>query len=351
MMINLTPPKIGYEALATVLELEEVRKKLSKLVVRHAWIIDGISRLERCYQGSLSGGDHRGLAIIGDSGAGKSRLIEHFSHRFSPTREASGLKMPVVLAKTPAKPTTKGLVEHLLLKLGDPAYDKGTEQTKTARLLILLKGAETRLLLLDEFQHFVDQGSHKVQHHVADWLKNVVDESGIGLVVAGLPSCVQVMETNTQLKRRFQAPLHLPRFDWDNPHHRKEFRGILAVLQKECRPLQLPDLTTEDTALRVYIATGGIIGRVSNLLLEVINLAIESRRFVVTIDDLRIAAKLASFDLTFGITDPFGIDLNAIPDQPRKTKAGNRLETDEAVFEHAETARSRRRKINDSLSR
>ncbi len=350
-MIDLTLPKIGCEALATVLELEDLRKKLSKLVVRHAWIMDGISRLERCYQGALSGGDHRGLAIIGDSGTGKSRLIEHFANRFKSKREVTGLRVPVLLAKTPAKPTTKGLVEHLLFQLGDPAYDKGTEQKKTARLLKLLKGAETKLLLLDEFQHFVDQGSHKVQHHVADWLKNVIDDSGIGLVVAGLPSCVQVMETNTQLKRRFQAPLHLPKFDWDNRHHRKEFRGILAVLQKECRPLQLPDLTTEDTAFRVYIATGGVIGRVSNLLLEVINLAIESRHVEVTMHDLRIAATLASFDLAFGITDPFGIDLNTIPDKPSKTKDSDRFCSDEAVCERAETVRSRRRKINDSLSR
>ncbi len=48
-------------------------------------------------------------------------------------------------------------------------------------------------MVVDEFQHFVDKGSQKIQHHVADWLKVLLDESEVAVVVAGLETSMAVL--------------------------------------------------------------------------------------------------------------------------------------------------------------
>jgi len=79
--------------------------------------------------------------------------------------------------------------------------------------------------MIDEFQHFQDKGSRRIMHHVADWLKILVDDSKVALVVAGLSSCGAVISQNEQLAGRFLSPILMPRFDWKIDNHREEFVG------------------------------------------------------------------------------------------------------------------------------
>ena len=64
------------------------------------------------------------IAIIGDSRAGKSRLLECVTKEHPKTRTAEGAIIPVLSIKTPAKPTVKGLVEIMLREIGDPLWFK-----------------------------------------------------------------------------------------------------------------------------------------------------------------------------------------------------------------------------------
>ena len=290
-----------------------LRGLVHKIMVCHVWVDNALQRVERCYSGALDGGDTRGLSIIGESGTGKSRILEHVEKKYPRSRDDSGLKVPVLLVKVPSKPTVKGLVEVLLHELGDPLFEKGTEIVKTKRLLKLLAAAETRLLMLDEFQHFVDRTSQKVQHQVADWLKILVDDAQVGLIVAGLPYCTHVIETNTQLKRRFQRSAIMPRFDWSNSEHQVEFCSILGTMQSQLIPFEFPDLSSIDMAFRIYCATGGIIGRVANLLTETITNAIYEDKIKITLSALRKADEFASYDKPFDMESPFSKKFNILP--------------------------------------
>lgn len=292
---------------------QNLRSLVHKIMVYHFWVESALLRVERCYSGALKGGDTRGLAIIGESGIGKSRILEHIAKKYHPERSIEGLKVPVLMVKVPSKPTVKGLVELLLHNLGDPLFEKGTENSKTTRLLTLLAAAETRLLMLDEFQHFVDQASLKVQHHVADWLKILVDDAHVSLVVAGLPYCTCVIETNPQLKRRFQRTAIMPRFDWSIEEHRIEFCSILDAMQSQLLPFEFPDLSSSDMAFRVYCASGGLIGRVANLLVESITNAIYEDKTKITLAALGKADELASFDMPFGMKTPFSKKFDILP--------------------------------------
>ena len=49
-----------------------------------------------------------------------------------------------------------------------------------------MKKSGTRMVMIDEFQHFYDRGKRQIMHNVADWLKVLIDDTRTMLVVAGL---------------------------------------------------------------------------------------------------------------------------------------------------------------------
>ncbi|RRQ22252.1 TniB family NTP-binding protein [Thiohalobacter thiocyanaticus] len=288
---------------------------INKIMVCHSHVDRAMHLMERCYRGALEGGDARGLAVIGESGSGKSKILKYSKKIHSPHRDADGRKVPVLLASVPSKPTVMNLVEELLYEIGDNLYHKGTEAQKTKRLRKFLRSAETRILALDEFQHFVDQSSHKIQHEVADWLKILVEKTGVSLVVAGLPRLSYVIKSNEQLERRFQAPAIMPRFNWAVHDDQVEFRSILDAMQEGLSSYSFPCLSEYEMAFRVYCATGGLIGRVANLFKEVIANSYDTGRTEISLEDLAVAALQASYDLPSEIKEPFSRSFKVLPSE------------------------------------
>jgi hypothetical protein len=221
------------------------------------------------------------VALIGETGTGKSRALETFWQQHPPERLDDGMYVPILRVQTPSMPTVKGLAAVMLEGLGaeDPDHEK-TENERTRRLNILMKGTQTRMVMLDEFQHFEDKGSQKIMYHVADWLKILVDNQKCALVVSGLPTCSDVIDQNVQLARRFLAPVHLSRFRWADKDERVDFVAILNSFDETLRgcQFQTPELVSQQMAFRFYLATGGLIGYVAKLLRQAVRNAVSEGR-------------------------------------------------------------------------
>lgn len=293
---------------------EELRFRIDKILVRHTAFESVLQRIQRCYDGAINGADPTCLAIIGESRTGKTRALECFENKYPRFRVDEGKKVPILKIKVQSKPTVKGLVTELLHGLEDPLYGKkATENEKTHQLICQLRNAETKLIFLDEFQHFIDQGTNKVQHHVTDWLKMVVDDTRVGLVVAGLPSSIAVISKNDQLVRRFQAPAILKRFNWLDQDDQNEFRSILYNIQNNLMPFSMPEMDSEEMALRMYVASGGLMGYVVKTLREATSLALQSGSMAITLDTLGEAHHLAIMDKVEGYEAPFSSTFNFTP--------------------------------------
>ena len=182
------------------------RRVIESTLVPHTAFADASARLRQCFEYADESPEPICFAIVGESRTGKSRILEEFEREHRPSRTEAGLIVPIVRVSAPSKPSAKSLCEILLRKLGDPKWDTGTENRKTARLEKLLKDCHCQMLMIDEFQHFFDKATHKVFHHVADWLKVLADNTRIALVVTGLESCLPVLLRSEQLSGRFLAP-------------------------------------------------------------------------------------------------------------------------------------------------
>lgn len=274
--------------------MEEIKHIIENTLVTYPSFEKGLARLRQCIDNSYGASEPACIAVIGESRAGKSRLLEECQLAYPRSRSGEGMKVPFLYVKTPSKPTVKGLVELLLYAMNDPRYDKGTEYTKTNRLKTLMKNAGTTVVVIDEFQHFVDKGSDKVMHHVADWLKILVDDSRVALVVAGLPSCAAVLNQNEQLAGRFVGAIFLARFDWSEVSSRQDFEGVLGSFDASVRRyFDIPDLSQDEMAFRFYCATGGLIGYLAKLLREAVWDAVLNQRATISLADLSIAFKKA----------------------------------------------------------
>ncbi|QWE22984.1 TniB family NTP-binding protein [Polynucleobacter sp. AP-Jannik-300A-C4] len=298
------------------------RHIVESTLVPHTAFSTATMRIEQCMRYSLDSPEPVCLALIGESRTGKSRALEAFYHNHPPKRDEDGVKAPILMVKTPSKPTVKGLVEIMLRALGDPQSYSGTENAKTMRLKLLMRSAKTSMVIIDEFQHFYDKGTHKVMHYVADWLKILVDDTKCALVVAGLPTCKAVLDQNEQLAGRFFAPIVLPRFDWGDIDQREEFVGILGAFHKSISShFDIPPLDSNEMAFRCYCATGGLIGYLSKLLRHAVWEALDTNKKIITIEDLKIAyeASIWRDEQILSNFDPFS--RNFIQAQPNEVLA------------------------------
>jgi hypothetical protein len=251
--------------------MTDLKHVVETTLVPHSAFEEATKRLEQCFSYADGASEPICIAVVGESRTGKSRALEECFMRHPKTRDAEGLAVPILRVKAPSKPTVKGLAELMLRAMNDPKFDTGTENTKTLRLRTLMQNAGTKMVMIDEFQHFYDKGSHKVMHHVADWLKILVDDSKVALVVAGLPTCRAVLDQNEQLSGRFLSPVFMPRFDWHDDEQREEFIGILGAFQDSIgSAFDMPRLDSQEMAFRCYCGTGGLIGYLTKFLRQAV---------------------------------------------------------------------------------
>jgi hypothetical protein len=266
------------------------RPLTDECILPHRAFNIALKRIEEAWVFATHKTDAEGLAIIGESRTGKTSVLRTFLQDHQPSRDESGMRIPVLFASVPSLPTTKSLAGVLLEALHASDPERGTENEKTRRVRVLMKQTGTRMLMIDEFQHFYDRGSHKIMHHVADWLKGLIDATQTTLVIAGLPTALGVIDQNEQLMGRFVSPARLLRFDWQMMEDREEFISILATFQDKLNErYNTPDFATEQMAFKFWLATGGLMGYVAKLLRHAERDASLKGRATITLEDLHVA--------------------------------------------------------------
>jgi len=252
---------------------------IDSIVVEHRAFKEAKERIETYLRLGSGTSEPQCLMLAGDSGTGKTLLLNLIKDQFPSVHDDDGWTKPLVLVSLDSKATILGLGWSILTELDEHTSGRYTESALSRRIERLMKECGTVILLCDEFQHFVDRRTDRVLYHAADWLKILVDARKLLLIVAGLPRCEAAVLQNEQLARRFRAPIRLPRFDWQDLQQREEFiallRGFYDPLRKH---YSLPKIYDEDWAFRLYCATGGLIGYLANFLKELLIQANTRRR-------------------------------------------------------------------------
>jgi hypothetical protein len=290
---------------------------VEQMLITHPSFVRAQEQLEQCFLFSTAKSEAEGLAIIGESGTGKTSVLSTFKDGHLPSRGADGMKVPVLFVTVPAGPTVKSLAGAMIHGFGASDSERGTENDKSRRLRTLMQNTGTRMIMLDEFQHFYDRGKHQIMRHVADWLKVLIDQTRTTLVVAGLPSCQIVINENEQLRRRFLAPIQLPRFDWFDEDQRKQFVDIMEAFNEKivANKYETPELHSEEMAYQFWCASGGLIAYLSKLLRHTLRTADAEKRQIICLDDFAYAreASISLPEWPSGLSMPFEDGFELLP--------------------------------------
>lgn len=255
----------------------DIIKQFSYCCIPHPGFDEILDVFEDCRVNSKRTDEPLCALIKGDKGVGKTVAIEAYCMRFPSEILRDHTRIPVLAVEIPESATPGALVSELLTKIGDPNPDRGTRAVRTRRLKRLLKTCETELIILDEFQHFLDGTKrNRTIEQTADWLKGIINQSKIPIVLVGMPSSGDILKLHPQLDRRFFKRTELRCFQWDKEDNGKEFRSLLEEMGKNIKMQNKVILSEVEFAYRFYRATGGVIGLVKKTIIRAL-LAMEKQ--------------------------------------------------------------------------
>jgi hypothetical protein len=257
-----------------------------RILVKYPLFKVAIARIQEYFDSHDATAEPDCCPLVGESGSGKTTIISYFASLHPRVDHKSGVEVPVLVAKVPARPTVKSFAETLLYQLGDPLWFRGNTVSKSIRLRELIKRCRVRLLALDEFQHFVDVRRASIVNDVADWLKEQVEEARLAIVVSGLQRCLEVLRQNEQLRRRFGSTLHVSAFRWDIKDDRTTYRAFLRAVQEQLPEYDMPNLADLDLAFRMHYASYGLIGYTMKIIRGAARMACSHPRRQITLRTL-----------------------------------------------------------------
>lgn len=249
------------------------------------------------------------LSVLGESGVGKTTLILWLTKALHVERTADGWLRRKLGIEVPTAPTAISVLEALLEGLGDPRPSHGTRSQKMRRVVKILKDQKVELLILDDLQHMYDRESQRILFDASEAIKEILLKNPMCVLCAGLEDADRVVRSNEQLQRRNMRSLHLCRFDWSKGASRKEFIALIAAFSGKLGCYDIPDLAHESVALRLYLATGGIMDFVFKLFLAVAKIALDRNLSAVGLDVFEKAWKRSLFHAGDG-DNPFQAKLD-----------------------------------------
>lgn len=210
------------------------------------------------------------LLIVGDSGMGKTMIIEKFTRdHASSFDEATGrLHIPVVAVQMVSGPDESRFYRRVLAAIGAPEPPRATLAVLESLALRLLTELRPGMLVVDEI-HSLQAGTIREQARFLNMLRFLGNELRVPLVCVGTAQGRNALRTDDQLVRRFEAFALPPWREGD------DFTGLMSTLTRTL-PLRRESQIDEKALSRIIRVTGGITSGLFSIMSQLAIAAIES---------------------------------------------------------------------------
>ena len=233
------------------------------------------------------------IAIYGDSGMGKTMIMEKFRREHPPVFDSgAGAERTRVLALQMAgKPGERRLYTQILTALGAPQNPRAAIVDLEQVALRLMRAVNVHVLVLDEI-HNILAGTFREQRIVLNTLRYLSNELKMSLVCFGVPDAREAISGDVQLARRFEE-FPLPRWSADS-----EFEHLLLAIVRNL-PLRQPTVLSARAVRKILQVTDGVTAKVFRMLNDLAIEAIETGAECIAEDAIERWRPVTSHELAF----------------------------------------------------
>jgi hypothetical protein len=291
----------------SALSLEDKIIMVEHLVVIHPAMQAILDKMDYCREHARYALESIGLLVIGVRGTGKTTAQNYYLEKNAVEQSKTSTFIPVLQIRIPVPATVGGLTSCLLTALGDPFPEKGSLTARTLRIYALVEKCLVQLVMFDEFQHFAERESFKLNRTVSDWTKNFMGHTRKPLILFGTPKSVEILDgtENEQLRRRFPFRMQLEFFGWDIEVKRAAFRKFLYKIDEMLPLATFSDLADPLMAARIHFATGGSMNEIMRLIRAAAVLALRRELPKIDLDLLRESFEENLATNAPGLENPF----------------------------------------------
>lgn len=225
------------------------------------------------------------LLVHGDSGMGKSMIIEKFKRAHPPIYDrSSGVERhPLIVMEMPAAPSQRRFYAELLQVVNAPYSPSSRIDALEFTTIKVMQAIQPRMLVVDEIHNLL-AGSPREQRAALNLLKFLSNQLNCCVVLAGTADAVLALQSDEQMVSRFR-PFELARW-----RESDEFRGFVQAFEKTIPIRQKSGLGEKPLVQALLEASGGLTWLVADVLTSAARIAIRSGTERITVDLIRAAA-------------------------------------------------------------
>ena len=256
-------------------------------------------RLNRHFQS-----DQQCMLLTGDTGVGKSHLINHYKKHTLASQNCGRDTMPVLVSRISRgrglDATLVQIISDLELFSSHQRSKRGYATDLTKKLVNSLIRANVELLIINEFQELIEFKTVQERQLIANALKFISEEARVPIVIVGMPWAEQIAD-EPQWSSRLVRKRKLEYFSLKNDrnYYLKYLKGLAKYLPFD----EAPKLEDRNISIPLFAASRGENRALKHLLVEAAKIALSNHSPRLETDHLSDA-----FDRLFGEniqTNPF----------------------------------------------
>jgi hypothetical protein len=250
------------------------------------------------------------IPMLGPTRVGKTELLTDLAERLRSESRGPGNLLPTpdfVVGTIRPKPNDLELYRTMLAAVGLNAARNEKTSSVRDRLIQAIRRYGTKIIALDECSHCAERGANLSSRAATDHFKTVVDETGVSIILVGLPKFQSLIDENEQFRERALSTIRFLPYRWSIGEDREDFVAacfaVFAQIGDNGVSIEFDELPM---VRRLYGVSGGRIGLVVRLMRGATQRAQQNR---LSQDDIQSAAHLlmqhaARPDLYFADEEP-----------------------------------------------
>lgn len=272
-----------------------VADQIERIYINHHSFKSALASIDRIFQLGSRTTVPQGMMLIGEPGTGKSCVMKLFQ-AYAPRDALFSPSASTILIRLQEKPSVGRILTHILRQLDYPFSNVPRHAVGLKRDIAIeaIKQKRHRLLMVDEAHHLVHaRHANKDWHEgneVSEFLREVMDECQLGLVLAATHTLDQLADIDRHLCSRVSARIELKDFS-KGP----EWIAFLQAYVQQCKAFDLKGIENPRSASMWLAASNGNLRVFKQLLVEGVLIAVDDGKRSIELPHLKTA-----FERVFG---------------------------------------------------